>query len=384
MNLQEMADDQLHVSTLKTADRQREVTLDLLNHLNEVERRHLFSKFNCSSLHGYCVQELKMTSGTACHHIDAARLLRQIPELEEKLLSGTIAMTTVANAESFFKREARSGNRFDTEKKQTVLAKLESISTKEAEKVLIAHSSNPEIHLKEKVTQKTESIVELKVHLDEETMAMLERLKEIWSHAMPHASFGDLIKRAAKEAVEKNDPLKKAERSEVRVQKARARKAQPKTAQTETAQAQKAEATIKQDLKSAEAQSPNSEQTPPAGPRIEQTPSTGLGARIQAEFHTQNSPSTGSKAEIRRQVWKRDQAQCTFVDPRTGERCRAKHFVEEDHITPKAMGGEYSAENIRLRCRTHNQRHAIECYGSKKMQDYLNQGAIHNFENQGP
>jgi 5-methylcytosine-specific restriction endonuclease McrA len=318
MNLQEMTDDQLHVSTLKTADRQREVTLDLLNHLNEVERRHLFSKFNCSSLHGYCVQELKMTSGTACHHIDAARLLKQLPQLEEKLMSGAIAMTTVANAESFFKREARSGNRFDNEKKQSVLAKLESISTKEAEKVLISHSSNPEIHLKEKVTQKTESIVELKVHLDEETMAMLERLKEIWSHAMPHATFSDLIKRAAKEAVEKNDPLKRAERSEARANK------------------------------------PKEPKTPPTGS------SNGT------------SPPTGSKAEIRRQVWKRDQAQCTFIYPRTGERCGAKHFVEEDHIVPKAMGGQYTTENIRLRCRAHNQRHAINCYGNKKMRQFLN------------
>jgi len=352
MNLREMTDDQLHVSTLKTADRQREATLELLNHLNEVERRHLFSKFNCSSLHGYCVQELKMTSGTACHHIDAARLLRQVPALEEKILSGTIAMTTAANAESFFKREARNGNTFDTEMKESILAELESISTKDAEKVLISHSSKPEIHLKEKVTQKTESIVELKVHLDEETMAMLERLKEIWSHAIPHATFGDLIKRAAKEAVEKNDPLKKAERSDARAQKA----------QTKTGKAQEAQPTNKQDSKSVKDQKPNSQKTP----------STGLDTQAQTELGAENSPSTGPKAEIRRQVWKRDQAQCTFIDPRTGERCRAKHFVEEDHIVPKAMGGQYASENIRLRCRAHNQRHAINCYGEMKMRQHLN------------
>jgi len=324
MNLRTLSDDELHLSTLKTSDVQREVTLELLNHLNEVDRRRLYSKYNCSSLHGYCVQELKMTSGTSCHHIDAARLLRQLPQLEEKLMSGAIAMTTIASAESFFKREARSGNKFDAEKKQEVLAQLESVSTREAEKVLISHSSKPEILLKEKITQKTEQLVELKVHLDDETMAMLERLKEIWSHAMPHASFADLIKRAAKETVEKNDPLKKAERSEARVQKAHA--------------------VDKQDSKSVKAESPDSEQT----------------------------PAPGSKAEIRRQIWKRDQAQCTFVDSRTGERCRAKHFVEEDHIVPKAMGGEYTAENIRLRCRAHNQRHAINCYGVEKMRDYLN------------
>lgn len=78
-----------------------------------------------------------------------------------------------------------------------------------------------------------------------------------------------------------------------------------------------------------------------------------------------------SRAEIKREVWRRDQAQCTWRDPRTGERCSTKHFVEEDHIIPKAMGGEYSVENLRLRCRAHNQRHAIDCYGVSKMRERL-------------
>jgi|GEM_PF-508367 len=354
MNLRMLTDDELHLSTIKTSDKQREVTLELLNHLNEVDRRRLYSKFNCSSLHGYCVQELKMTSGNACHHIDAARLLRQLPQLEEKLISGAIAMTTIASAESFFKREARNGNKFDSEMKQEVLAQLESISTREAEKVLISHSSKPEIHLKEKLTQKTESIVELKVNLDEETMAMLERLKEVWSHAMPHASFADLIKRAAKEAVEKNDPLKKIERSEARAQKAKDR-----TVEGTKAKAKKAAKVSKH---------PNQAKTPAPGFEVE---ATEIAEITTATVSTKSAPC--SSAEIRRQIWSRDKGCCTFEDPRTGERCDAKHFIEEDHIVPKAMGGKYAPDNIRLRCRAHNQRHSINCYGEKKMDAYLYQ-----------
>jgi hypothetical protein len=313
-----------------------------------------------------------MTSGTACHHMNAARLLKQMPEVKEKVLSGAIAVTTIAQAEAFFKREARSGHKFEVNEKRDLLSQLESKSTREADKILIKHSSQPEIHLKEKITQKTESLTEVRLHLDEETMESLNRLKEIWSHAMPFASYGDLIKRALAVALEKNDPMKKAERSEVR----RARLQQKAQQQTQQEIRQKAPA-----LGSEKSQ------------KVAETGTgTGTGTETQTETGTGTATGDGSaptpalastpalgltpapttKAETRRLIWTRDQFQCTYRDPRTGERCKARHFLEEDHILPRAMGGAYTLENIRLRCRAHNQRHAIECYGESKMQMYLN------------
>jgi hypothetical protein len=70
-------------------------------------------------------------------------------------------------------------------------------------------------------------------------------------------------------------------------------------------------------------------------------------------------------------VGARDEGKCTFTDE-AGKRCGSTYFIEEDHIIPKAMGGDYSVENIRLRCRAHNQRHAINTYGMKKMNEHLN------------
>jgi hypothetical protein len=298
MNLRKLTDDELHRVNVQTAEKQRAITLELLSQLNEIERRHLYSKFSCASLHDYCVRELKMSSGNACHHINAARLLREIPAIEEKVLSGAIAITTITQAEAFFKREAKVGNKFESSRKEEILSRLEEKSTREADKILFAESVQPEIHLREKISQKSASLTEVKLYFDEETMQMLLRLKEVWSHAIPNASLADVIRRSAKEAVKKNDSLKKAE--------------------------------------------------------------TGV-----------KTPALGfSKAGIRRAIWKRDQSQCTFVDSRSGERCKAKHFVEEDHIKPKAMGCDFSLENIRLRCRTHNQRHAIDSYGFEKMRPY--------------
>jgi 5-methylcytosine-specific restriction endonuclease McrA len=62
---------------------------------------------------------------------------------------------------------------------------------------------------------------------------------------------------------------------------------------------------------------------------------------------------------VKRQVWKRDQGRCTFVSA-SGRRCDARRFLEYDHIEPVARGGKSTFENLRLRCRAHNQYEA-EC-----------------------
>ena len=64
-------------------------------------------------------------------------------------------------------------------------------------------------------------------------------------------------------------------------------------------------------------------------------------------------------AAVKRAVWERDGGQCTFVGP-AGHRCAARKFLEFDHGEEVARGGEATVENIRLRCRGHNQFEA-EC-----------------------
>jgi hypothetical protein len=56
-------------------------------------------------------------------------------------------------------------------------------------------------------------------------------------------------------------------------------------------------------------------------------------------------------ASVRRFVWQRDQGKCT--------QCGSRHFLEVDHIRPRARGGAHTPENLRLLCRAHNQRAAV-------------------------
>jgi 5-methylcytosine-specific restriction endonuclease McrA len=67
-------------------------------------------------------------------------------------------------------------------------------------------------------------------------------------------------------------------------------------------------------------------------------------------------------AEVRREVWRRDGGQCSFVGP-GGRRCPARTRLEFDHVTPVAHGGRSTVEGLRLRCRAHNQHDAERVFG---------------------
>ena len=73
-------------------------------------------------------------------------------------------------------------------------------------------------------------------------------------------------------------------------------------------------------------------------------------------------------AEVRRAVWERDGGQCTFTSA-GGHRCSARERLEFDHIEPVARGGRSTEENLRLRCRAHNQLAAERAFGSDFMRE---------------
>ena len=73
-------------------------------------------------------------------------------------------------------------------------------------------------------------------------------------------------------------------------------------------------------------------------------------------------------AHVKRAVWERDGARCTFVSE-SGRRCTARRFLEYDHVTPVARGGQATLANIRLRCRMHNQHDAERMFGAGFMSE---------------
>jgi 5-methylcytosine-specific restriction endonuclease McrA len=69
------------------------------------------------------------------------------------------------------------------------------------------------------------------------------------------------------------------------------------------------------------------------------------------------------QAEIRRQVWRRDNSECS--------NCKSTYALVVDHIITQASGGPSTFENLRLLCRSCNQRATIKYFGQNKMEQYL-------------
>jgi hypothetical protein len=66
----------------------------------------------------------------------------------------------------------------------------------------------------------------------------------------------------------------------------------------------------------------------------------------------------------RREVYRRDDGRCTFVDTR-GERCRETRYLELHHLQPFARNGGSVAANLALRCAAHNALAAEEDFGRR-------------------
>ncbi|HYQ25827.1 MAG TPA: HNH endonuclease signature motif containing protein [Polyangiaceae bacterium] len=113
---------------------------------------------------------------------------------------------------------------------------------------------------------------------------------------------------------------------------------------------------------------------PPSAPPPE-LPKPELSTPDASNLDTQSNPTPKPKpnpkrrcpAAVARAVFLRDGQQCSYVSP-DGRRCSARRCLELDHVEPWAVGGEHTIENLRLRCRAHNQRYARQFYGKSSVE----------------
>jgi hypothetical protein len=78
-------------------------------------------------------------------------------------------------------------------------------------------------------------------------------------------------------------------------------------------------------------------------------------------------PKVPATSRVKKEVWERDQ-KCV--------NCGSMHALEVDHIVPKSAGGSDDPENLRLLCRSCNQRAAISYFGERKMGHYLKSRSV--------
>ncbi len=108
MDLSLLSNDELVSQLGKIVGNERQVTLNLMSHLMELERRALHLELGYSSLFEYCVRKLGFSEASAFRRITGARCIRDFPELKDLFLSGKVTLCSIAAAAKSLKKEQTS------------------------------------------------------------------------------------------------------------------------------------------------------------------------------------------------------------------------------------------------------------------------------------
>jgi hypothetical protein len=199
-NYHSLTDWQVEINLLNNAATEREIITEGLHLLREVERRQIFAKAGYPSLYEYAVKFLRYSKGDAYRKIEAMKLLKEMPEVEDKIASGELCLTVVAQAQTFFKKSKSVSK----EMKREVLKNLEKKSSREAERELMKLAPELAIKPQEKLKPVSPTLNELKAYFTDEQLEKLEKAKA----KMKASSWAELIMKWADQTL--NEPPVKA------------------------------------------------------------------------------------------------------------------------------------------------------------------------------
>jgi hypothetical protein len=300
----------------------RKLTLKLLAHLHEIERRKLYLTRGYSSMFDYCRSRLRFSEGSAMRRIKTARCVARFPELHALLESGEVNLMSVAliarvlkpeNAVALVERIRGKSKReveaivaeyeprtlLPPDRVRTVVAPtLTSAGTPAptftatggGKNSAASGSVNPE-DLDARDVPKFERHSVIQFTAREEFMAKVARVRTLVWHQLPNATFEQLFELALDELIVHRDPQERQKRREQR-----------------------------------------------------------------ASVSTRASGQAGNRyvpASARDRVFLRDGFRCTYVAA-DGRRCSATVALQVDHIRPIARGGASTTDNLRILCAQHN------------------------------
>jgi len=318
-------------------ERERSATALLIAYIAEAEQRRLFLPQACDSTVTFCERELGLSEDEALKRIRAGRVARRFPVVFEMLADGRLSMTTV----NVLAPHPTAANASD------VLECAAGKSEAEVQRLLAAREPRPEpwpLVLAPQVAP--------------------ERVAE------SHERDGDAVPATGAPA---HSPDPASSPPAVMRPSVHAR-IRPHAADRYTAQLAWNQVT-EDELRECEALL--SHRFPPGhrGDVIAYAIHQLAHALRRRKFgvaERPREPRVASSprhipAHVRRAVRERDGDRCTFTSA-AGQRCGSRCRLEFDHAVAVARGGASTVDNLRLRCRAHNQFAAEQLFGAGFMQ----------------
>jgi hypothetical protein len=294
------------------------ITAVVLAYIAEIDARHLYLHQGCESMKAFCMARLALSEDSAKKHIQVARIGRQLPVLFEAIATGRLTPYSVRLL----------APRVNRENVEALIAECAGQTGEQVEIVLAKHFPIAEA-----------------LRLDD-GVALQTPIQESTELVVPQQS--NAVVGAARHPQPRVAPLSET-RFSLTVTLSRETHGNLRRAQELLAHAIPSR-DIAQVLDRAlvvfVAHLERKKFGAGASPRKPRT-----GGSVRA-----------IRAHVRKAVYDRDGGRCAYVYE-DGSRCGSRSKLEFDHVTPLAMGGKSTVENLRLLCRAHNQHAAEQAFG---------------------
>ena len=106
--LNSLSDSNLLSQTKLLVQKERKITVEVLEHLCEIDQRKLYLKRGFSSLFEYTTKELGYSEGSTYRRINAMKLCREFPETAFKIQNGNLNLTTASQLQTFFEKQNKN------------------------------------------------------------------------------------------------------------------------------------------------------------------------------------------------------------------------------------------------------------------------------------
>jgi len=321
---------------------ERKITAEILEYVKEIDRRRLYIELGHTSLFAYLTKGLRYTPASAQRRIEAARLMKTVPEISEDIANGALNLSQVALVAQGIRekiagdKKAQSAGRAGSDHpgalkaggdaQQTALQLFEQIKHKDIAATQIAVAKKLDLKMKRheaKRFQKDESL-RLEITLSPEQQKLFAQARELLSHVKHNPNWIELFELLAKDSIKMRDPLAKKGRS---------------TAASSTQVVRGVKPVAEADCRT--------RATGAVAPQRHPLIAGG------AKFGTTANWRAPIPSAVKRVVLQRDKC-CRWRDPRTGVQCSSRFQLQLDHIDPIREGGGNAPENLQLLCSVHN------------------------------
>ncbi|MGC4095205.1 MAG: HNH endonuclease signature motif containing protein [Polyangiaceae bacterium] len=190
-SLRAIGDRELLVRTVALVGRERAATVDVIEHLVEIDQRRLYLVQACSSLFSYCRERLGFSEDEAFRRARVARLAARHPEVISELRGGAIHLTGLSVLAPYAAKPNFS----------VLVSESRGKSRAQIERLLAVHcprEAGP-AQIREQ-RSRVEPLSERKFRVgfsaSAELIGKLERAQELLSHAVKSGDMAQLFERA--------------------------------------------------------------------------------------------------------------------------------------------------------------------------------------------